>query len=69
MNIIEIYRDGIKCSYSFIISIFSFVILFSFVKFKREKNELIKIEDENLRHHSDFKMTICIRQGKLNVKY
>ncbi|KAL5367055.1 hypothetical protein CPHLJ_8g3170 [Cryptosporidium parvum] len=63
MNIIEIYRDGIKCSYSFIISIFSFVILFSFVKFKREKNELIQIEDENLRHHSDFKMTICIRQG------
>ncbi|OII73747.1 uncharacterized protein cubi_03545 [Cryptosporidium ubiquitum] len=63
MNLIEIYIDGIKFSYSLIILIFTILIWFSFSKFKKGENGFSLVADKNLKCHSDYKMTICIRQG------
>lgn len=68
MNLIEIYADGIKISYSLIILTLTIVIWFSFFKSKKDENEFVPVTDKHLISYSDYKMTICIRQGKLSDK-
>lgn len=67
MNLIAIFDDGIKISYSFIALIITMAIGLSFMNIKKER-KYIHAANEELRCHSDYKMTICVRQGKFNNK-